>query len=86
MRTHGYTTCRYCLRTVRVANGKLCYHIPGNYQPTCRGHRTEALWVEEHALDAGGRNPIGKCMKCGEFETNPDCRQCCYEKRHEDTK
>lgn len=79
---NGFTVCRFCLRTVRVQNGKLCRHVPGNHRPTCEGFKTDALWVEKHKLDAGGRNTKGVCMMCGETETNPECPQCCYEKRN----
>jgi len=82
MRTNGYTKCIKCLRTVRVADGKLCYHVRTTWGSTCEGFKTDSLWVEKHALTARGRNTLGECMACGETETNPDCQQCCYEKRH----
>ena len=79
----SYTVCKYCLRTVKVTDGKLNQHVPANYKATCKGYKTEALWVEKHALNAMARNSRGVCMRCGETVTNPECHQCCYEKRNE---
>ncbi len=45
-----------------------------------------AKWAVPRPLDAGGKNPAGECMRCGwsvEDGENPDCIQCCYEKRSE---
>ena len=95
---NGYTKCPGCLNSVRVVKGLIAWHKgferlqidPADGEPkhirlTCTAHKQPALWVESGqgaALNAFGRNPQGVCMKCGLTETNPDCHQCSYEKRH----
>lgn len=84
---NGYTKCRHCLRCVRVANGLLCRHIKHTWdKEQCPGFKTEAKWVDGNKLNAFGRNPQGFCMAChGHISDgeNPECHQCCYEKRIE---
>jgi len=82
----GFTKCKHCLKAVRVAKGKLCYHIKTTWSnKACPGFKTEAAWIDTHSLNAHGRNSQGFCMACeGHISdgANPDCQQCCYEKRH----
>ncbi len=86
---NGHTVCPECIQTVSVRNGLIGYHLGNggyrNARSKCPGHKQKARWVEEKSLNAMGRNTAGDCMKCGGAVAdgaNPDCTQCCYEKRH----
>lgn len=80
----GFTRCQRCLRVVKVRDdGTLNYHVSGTWEDTCPGFKSAALWVDKNKLSAGGRNSSGVCMRCGETEENPECPQCCFEKRWE---
>lgn len=82
----GYTVCKKCLRTVKVTDGKLAYHVPGSWSNTCDGAKTDALWIDTCELNASGRDTDGFCMRCNQHikhGPNLDCQQCCYERRND---
>jgi len=82
---NGYTVCKHCLRTVKVTDGKLNRHVPANWETTCKGFKTGALWVDSRKLNATGRNSDGYCMRCERHVSegpNLNCTQCCFERRN----
>jgi hypothetical protein len=71
---------------VRVKDdGTLGYHVWDNWEGTCKGFKTKALWTCDNKLNAFGRSSDGICMKCGEHADdgeNLGCTQCCFETRN----
>ena len=82
----GHTKCSHCQRTVRVKDGRICFHVAQTWSnKACEAFRMPARWVVERPIMAMGKNTQGECMSCrwpfSEGE-NTDCPQCCLKTWH----